>query len=134
MSDEDLFPGQRSDQDLFSEKTQDEKTADFRNHMASITVEILAFFLSEKVGNVDLKCPLCGHDRLTVPRINMYSLRTGQPVAQVHAHYARFLEGDNAEYDPSCHEFSIICKHCGNTLKINAGVVMDWYNARERAI
>lgn len=134
MDEEELFPEQRSDMDLFPLSGETDPTkrklAEFRHRMAFITVSVLADFISETVGD-DLFCTLCGFEKLSVPQINMYSLRTGKPLDRVHAHYSKFLVGDDAEYDPSCHEFNIICNRCGYTLKINAGVVMNWYNARK---
>lgn len=106
-----------------------QKTAAFRKQMSEITYQVFAEFIQEKVG--DISCLLCKEGKLSLPLLNIYGNSTGKSLYPPHVNYSQFLTGDESSYSPDSHEYSLICKNCGYTMKINTAIVLAWYNNRE---
>ncbi|EDQ1420555.1 hypothetical protein GPM40_003481 [Salmonella enterica] len=87
-----------------------------------INMDMLVSYFSEK--NINLKCTLCGHDRLTVPQV---SASAGMPCNMALGSYVNiFTEKSIYSDKANQYYFSLICNNCGNETHINAFTVLNW--------
>ncbi|MGK3142088.1 hypothetical protein [Pantoea sp. C2G6] len=113
----------------FASTNLSEREVDFRWKMSKITTSVVSDFMHSK--NFDLCCRGCGARSIIIPQVQIYLKHEGTPVLSQHAYYSSFMEGDDCKTTPNCYEYSIICKNCGLTSKINAAVILEWFNDKE---
>lgn len=89
-----------------------------------ITADMLHGFLESK--DVVLSCNLCSRTEFSIPQVGASA---NMPVGMRLGTYANvFIDKSFYSSNADLHYIVLICKNCGNTIKINAGSVIKWVN------